>query len=133
MNDTGSLYQEYLKIQKIIKSTYDIDGYDDDVKKWLESRYKRIFNGYAKVYVSITDVRDICQGWIDKIVAENRIGRYPKGWIDLILFGLKGQYRKRKRFMSMFYTIYYDMASKLDALDGGTNAEVKANAPGFSI
>ena len=132
MNDISKLYQEYLKIRKIIKSSYDIDGYDDDVKKWMEPRYKRTFNGYASVYLPIRIIRDICQDWIDKIIAENKIDRFPKGWMDLIYFGLKGKYKERKNFMGMFYTIYYRMAADLDALDDGPDTEIKTTT-GFVV
>lgn len=133
MNDITNLYQEYLKIQKIIKSSYNIEEYDDDTKAWLESHYKRTFNGYVKVYLPISTIRNICQDWIDKIIAENKISRFSKGWIDLLFFGIKGKFKERKKFLSMFYAIYYDMASKLDLLDGGPDTEVKTTTTGFAI
>lgn len=133
MNDITNLYQEYLKIQKIIKSSYNIEEYDDDTKEWLKSHYKRTFNGYVSVYLPTSAIRNICQGWIDKIIMENEINRFPKVWIDLVYFFLKGQYKQRRNFMNMFYTIYYDMVAKLDSLDGGPDTEVKTTTAGFAI
>ena len=101
MNDITNLYQEYLKIQKIIKSSYNIEEYDDDTKEWLKSHYKRTFNGYVSVYLPTSAIRNICQGWIDKIIMENEINRFPKVWIDLVYFFLKGQYKQRRNFMHM--------------------------------
>ena len=133
MNDTGKLYGEYMKIKKIIKSSYDIEDYDENTKEWIESHYKKIFNGYKKVYLSVNNIRNVCQAWLDRIVFENNINRFPKGWMDMIYFWVQGKYKERKRFMEMFYTIYYDMATELDALDGGPDMEKPATTTGFAI
>ena len=133
MNDTGKLYGEYMKIKKIIKSSYDIEDYDENTKEWIESHYKKIFNGYKKVYLSVNNIRNVCQAWLDRIVFENNINRFPKGWMDMIYFWVQGKYKERKRFMEMFYTIYYDMATELDTLDGGPDTEKTTTTTGFAI
>ena len=123
MNDIEKIYREYQKIQKIINSAINISDYDPDTEYWLRNHYKKINNGYNHVYVSAETIRGICQQWINKVIEENKIDRFNKGWMDLTWFGLQGKYRRRKNFMMMFYTIYYDMVDKLDNLDGGLDRE----------
>lgn len=119
MNKTQQIYTEYQKIQKIIKSAYNWDDYDSETQKWLGNYLSKTSNGHRKLYNSAETIRFVCQQWLDKWIANARIDKFNKVWMDLTWYWLKGQYKKRKRFIYMFYAIYQDMVAKLDDLDGG--------------
>jgi len=135
MNDNIQIYQEYLKIKKIIKSSYDFENYNDpELYRWLNQHYRKNFNGTCQVYTPISTIRSICQNWVDRVIEENKISRFNHSWMDLLLFWFKGKYKERKRFLQMFYAIYMDMTSLLDELDGGPDQqENNIRTSGFRV
>lgn len=63
-------------------------------------------------------LRDLCQGWLDDFMFRNDMAN-KKTVVDKIQYFLKLQDKKRRRFITTFFTIYNALSAKFNSADGG--------------
>lgn len=107
--NTRELYKSYQKILEIIERF--------DKQKTMNKRAPNYHDRW-----SMDDLRSYCQVWLDDV--RFRQDGKNRWWIwDRIKYFLKGQLKQRKLWLHAFGTICYDMCQRLDAIDGGNEAQ----------
>lgn len=137
MNDLGKLYNEHQKMVKIIDSCLEYKTDDEGLQKFINKIYgrNRYQNKFQTTIISMTDLREICSQWMEKILDENHIKDGGSLKWDRFCWFLKGKYKERKRFLRMFVTVFGDIKYRLDDIDGSEIVNEFGNSKrvGFSM
>lgn len=105
--DTVELYTAYAHILKMIER----------MDKASKDRRLRSDNKW-----SMNDLRSYCQVWLDDV--RYRQDGNNRWWVwDRIKYFLRGKLKQRIWWLQAFGTICYDMCARLDAIDGGNEAQ----------
>lgn len=105
--DTVELYTAYAHILKMIER----------MDKASKDRRLRSDNKW-----SMNDLRSYCQVWLDNV--RYRQDGNNRWWVwDRIKYFLRGKLKQRIWWLQAFGTICYDMCARLDAIDGGNEAQ----------
>ena len=105
--NTVELYTAYAHILKMIER----------MDKASKDRRLRSDNKW-----SMNDLRSYCQVWLDDV--RYRQDGNNRWWVwDRIKYFLRGKLKQRIWWLQAFGTICYDMCARLDAIDGGNEAQ----------
>lgn len=111
--DTTELYKSYAHIMKMIERM------DKQAK---DPRAARTMNDYHNKW-GMNELRTYCQIWLDD-VRFRQDGDSDRWWVwDRIKYFFKGKLKQRIWWLQAFGTICYDMCARLDAIDGGNEAQ----------
>ena len=105
--DTVELYTAYAHILKMIER---MDKASKDHRLRSDNKW------------SMNDLRSYCQVWLDDV--RYRQDGNNRWWVwDRIKYFLRGKLKQRIWWLQAFGTICYDMCARLDAIDGGNEAQ----------
>ena len=109
--NTIELYNAYSKISGMISRFEEFNKNPRNLRGNLSNKF------------TMNELRLYCQTWLDDV--RFRQDGKDRWWVwDKIKYFFRGQLKQRKMWLQTFGSICWDMSTRLDAIDGGMDAEV---------